>query len=100
MDHHCRWISNCVGIDNRKFYMLMLLYIILTLTFSAVWETLLQIQEYGAIIEGSSQLTEKTIVRSVGLISVIAFETAICLLFRFQVERVLTNSTTIEHKKQ
>jgi hypothetical protein len=26
MDHHCPWLSNCIGFYNRKFFFLSIIY--------------------------------------------------------------------------
>lgn len=33
MDHHCIWLNNCVGINNHKYFMLFLLYVMCGLVY-------------------------------------------------------------------
>ena len=27
MDHHCPWVNNCIGYDNKKHFILLLIYV-------------------------------------------------------------------------
>jgi palmitoyltransferase len=97
MDHHCPWISNCVGFSNRKFFMLFLLYIIINLAFCIGCEIFLLVQEYIGIAGGSVNWSVHTIIRSLGLIIQMAFLGVISNFFKFHMELVLTNSSTLDN---
>jgi len=46
MDHHCPWINNCVEFWNRKYFLLLLIYVLSMtyfVTFSLIWDWLLSI---------------------------------------------------------
>ena len=36
MDHHCPWINNCIGFWNRKFFILLLIYVLIITYYIAI----------------------------------------------------------------
>ena len=106
MDHHCPWVDNCIGFYNRKFFMQLLLFVVILTLY-------VDISEIFFIFDMSMRLFKKYIKYSeifhIGLavicyIAVFIFSIIITMFFKFHVKLVLNNSTTIEsldveHKK-
>lgn len=77
--------------------MLFLFYIVITLIFCLACEIPLLIFEFIKIFSGQEPLTAHTIIRAVGLIVQVSFLVAIALFFKFHVELVLSNSSTLDN---
>lgn len=96
MDHHCPWINNCVGFFNRKYFMLLLVYVLLcTYTIAAamagpVYATVLRLYERPKV----DQLEPFVQVGAYALDLMLAI--VLTSFFKFHVGLVCKNSTTIE----
>lgn len=77
--------------------MLFLFYIILTLVFCLACEIPLAIEEWLAIFSNDKIIVPQTIIRAVALLVQLAFLIVIITFFKFHVELVLTNSSTLDN---
>ena len=105
MDHHCPWINNCIGFWNRKYFLLLLIYVLLTTYYVAAtmaYEFLLTVKwEIDAFYYSSTERDRQHLVRSL-LIQVSYILTcivAVLLTFflKFHIFLASTNKTTIEN---
>ena len=102
MDHHCPWINNCVGFWNRKYFLLLLIYVLI-LTYLTV--VVLAVDFYETIMWGynnkifstsSPELGTKVMIIMAYLINF----TVACLMtafLKFHVMLASENKTTIEN---
>lgn len=77
--------------------MLFLFYIIITLIFCICCEIPLLIMELTRIFSKESQLSAHTIIRALGLIVQISFLVVISMFFKFHLDLVLSNSSTLDN---
>lgn len=100
MDHHCPWVNNCIGFYNRKFFMQLLFYLFL-LTWYIVAVCFLEVYEivkhcYIAQLQLNEYLLIKYLVIVSGYLIVLVLACLNTMFFKFHVQLVMTNSTTIE----
>ena len=107
MDHHCPWVDNCIGFYNRKFFMQLLIFVVLLTIY-------VDLSELYFVVIMAIKLFKKHIKYSeifhVGYViicylAVFIFSIIITMFLKFHIKLVLTNSTTIEsldtdHKKE
>ncbi|CAD8201198.1 unnamed protein product [Paramecium octaurelia] len=101
MDHHCPWINNCVGFQNRKFFMQMLFYVILDSYCAVIGLGYGLYIEFENIMlyfnsEGDLHFIDALLLLCAFGISCLA-SCLITMFFKFHLELVLSNRTTIEN---
>lgn len=77
MDHHCPWINNCIGAKNKKIFILMLLYINLTVIYEIIFGFTPFLEKASHIINNSKWEELLNFVTSFGIFAYIG----LCIFF-------------------
>ena len=99
MDHHCPWVNNCIGFYNRKFFMQLLFYVCLLTFYISVSSFYYVFYIVKDLIDFRMGTFIEMYHKAIPLISYITVFCFMCIIinfFKFHIELVWKNSTTIE----
>ena len=99
MDHHCPWINSCIGFYNRKYFIQMVFYLIITIFSTLIANGKTCYYLVYDIIKGKYEFNWEFSIVCLNLIIYIidlVMSYILSQFFKFHIKLILENKTTIE----